>query len=343
MILISALSLLPALQQSMIPLPPSADPTLVPAGQAAPRILPQATTLLGSSSSAIASLDDFQRPDGDVGPGWETQGFGFQILGNVCRGMLSGNGWIQRSSIQIAAEDAVILIDLDDHPTTLSYGAAVHGAGGLEMAFTKVQSNGSGTYESVGFYHGIGAGQYSGYGGFFPIQPVTGGVMKVYISNQGDTMNVKIDEGRDGFFEWHYQADGLVTSGLSALFGNRVGLGSYTNTPIHGWALNPSEMPQLGMTATSSSATVHLVHITPDAEFTFLLSSQGQTANPQPFGLILVDPRWQTAALQGPSADRWTFHTPIRTGMHGHTLFVQAVETSPSGTRLTNLTTVAIP
>lgn len=342
MFTLSLLSTLTLLQQGLAPLPLSEDPTLRRASNGAyVAAAPLAPGFQALGTAAVASLDDFHRPDGDLGPGWKYQGYDYALMGNACVPLYAGNAWIQRAFFDIAAEDAVILIDLEDNPPALQYAAAVHGAGGTDMAFTKVQSNAGGMYDRIGFYHGVGAGTFPGFGGFFPIAPVRGGIMKVYIDNHGDRMNIDIDEDRDGVMDFHFESSGLVSTGFSSHFGTKVGLGSYGAIRIGGWAVNPDAMPKLHLAAHGNTYAAHLVDITPNANFTFLMSSAGQSAHPHSFGLILVDPRWQTQPRPGPSASRWDFHAVVPAGMQGQTIYCQAIEESGGATRLTNLTSVS--
>ena len=208
--------------QHVGPLPPSLDLTLGGAAASAQ------TGGGGLPQGANSGFDSFNRPDGPLGSDWSVGSGNFEIRGQEFANVGVSNGWARYDGATSLYDQTVIEFDLRPNPPSLSYNAAVIGAGGTDMTFTKVQ--GSGSYTHIGFYRGVNGGAVSGYGGFFSITSVSGGRVRVSVSDNGDTMNVDIDEHHDGIFEYHYESSGLVSSGVAAQLGEEVGLAVYSSS-----------------------------------------------------------------------------------------------------------------
>jgi len=223
--------------QTGLPLPPSMDPALhispmqQPAGLNQVAVMPQ-----GGRQFAAGSIDsdDFNRAA--LGSGWtQIGGAAFSISANTLVSA-SGNEWIQRTGLLVDYKDATTEFDLLPSPAGLSYTAAVTGGGATDRLWTKVQSSSGGTYGNIGFYHLTGtASGLTTYGGYFSITPVTGGRVRMYITNAGDTMNIDIDEGHDGVFEYHYESSGIIAD-LGAVLGDEVGIAAWS-AQADNWAL----------------------------------------------------------------------------------------------------------
>jgi hypothetical protein len=195
-------------------LPVSMDPTYVPG-------LTANTVQTGPSTRATVACDDFNRAA--LGTDWIPNGGTPGIFSDQF-GSGGGNSMAQHATASVAYDSATITMDLPDNPSGLSYGAAVHGLGGGQNLYTKVQ--GSGSYTNYGFYVGFNGGGSSGYGGYFSMSPaVTGGIVTFYVTNSGDTMNIDIDENRDGVVDYTYSSSGINAAGFG--LGSGVGIGAY--------------------------------------------------------------------------------------------------------------------
>lgn len=236
--LLSPLALLLVSMQTGLPLPPSMDAALHISPMQQPAGLNQvAATPQGGRQFAAGSIDsdDFNRAT--LGSGWTQIGSAAFSISADTLVSGAGNEWMQRTGLSVDYKDATTEFDLLPGPTGLTYTAAVTGGGATDRLWTKVQSNGGGgVYDFIGFYHLTGsASGLTTYGGFFAITPVTGGRVRMYITNAGDTMNIDIDEGHDGVFEYHYESSGIIAD-LGAVLGDEVGIAGY-NAQADNWAL----------------------------------------------------------------------------------------------------------
>lgn len=330
-----------AAAQQVGPLPPGSDPTLQQPGVG---VGPGGggNTLLGGS----AGFDDFNRPDGPLGADWSIGSGNYEIRSNKFANVGAANGWMRYDGATSLYENAVIEFDLEPSPTTLAYNAAIIGAGGTDMTFTKVQ--GTGTYTNVGFYHGINGGGISGYGGFFSITPVVGGRVRVYVTDAGDTMNCDIDENGDGTFEYHYEASGLIASGLAAQLGQEVGLSVYsTFSRADDFSVNGAgPEPVLAVTEVVPGAfmTIDISNLEEGSQALLLLSSQGAGPTMTPFGEIAVSQPWRRTPLFPAVQGVVNFTSTLPPGASGATFFMQAVEwKADATTQATNPLQLEVP
>lgn len=225
--------------QAASPSAPLVDVTLLGPSQVGPVSSPYAPTVANAQRQGLIALaagsidsDDFNRPT--LGSGWTQMGSGSMAISADTLTSGSGNDWMQRVGTTAAYEDATAEFDLLPNTAGMtSYVAMVTGIGSDQL-YTKLQ--GSSTYTNIGFYHGFNGGGFGGYGGFVSITPVTGGHIRMYISNAGDTMNVDIDENFDGVYEYHYESSGIIAA-FSGTLGTGVGIGGYNFMSMDNWAL----------------------------------------------------------------------------------------------------------
>jgi hypothetical protein len=208
-----------------VPLLPAQDPTLNLNASAQSGLHQVAAGSFNGGQMNAGSIDsdDFNRAS--LGAGWSQQSAAsFAITSNTLTSA-SGNDWILRAGTTAAYQDQTTEFDLLGPPPSLSYVAAVMGVGSDQL-YTKVQSNSGGAYDYIGFYHGFNGSGLGSYGGFFAITPVSGGRVRISVSNAGDTMNVDIDEGFDGVYEYHYDSSGIIAN-FSGTLGTGVGIGGW--------------------------------------------------------------------------------------------------------------------
>jgi len=329
-------------------MPPQVDPTVnqqwVPGSGTGVNF-----PLGGGSGSAF--FDDFNRANGPVGSGWVLLGWNFEVRNNSCvntSGSTTG-GWIQRANIAFPYDQATIEFDLAPNPSGLTWVAAVHGGGGSDIAFTKVQSS-TNTYNTVAFYHGVNAGAFNGYGGSFSITPVTQGHVLVYVTNGGDTMNCDIDELNDGVYEYHYEASGLIASGLPALMGQGVGVGAYSfsTSMFDNWALNggiATPIFDVFNIQPGQFFTLDISNLEQGSSATVLVSTAGAGPTASPLGAIEVSQPWQqTPAFPADANGRFSFTSTLPASLSGSTLYMQVVQLPGAAPgELSNALAVPIP
>jgi hypothetical protein len=333
----------PGLAQQGGLLPPGADPTL------GMRSTP--AQAMGGGSGRLAGntgFDDFNRPDGSLGSDWSSIVSSFEIRSNQFALVGSSNGWALYNGATSLYENAVIEFDLFRSPPTLAYGAAVTGAGGSDNTFTKVQGTG-GVYTNIGFYHGSNAGAIGGYGGFISIAAVTGGRVRVYVTNLGDTMNADIDEDIDGIYEYHYESSGLLASGLVPLMGEGVGLGGYSSVgPVDNYSVNgagPEPVLEVVELIAGQFITFDISNLATESAAVLVLSSVGAGPTITPYGEFEVSLPWRrTPLFPADAGGVVNFTSTLPPGASGSTFYIQAVEfKDDSTTSLTNSLVVPLP
>jgi len=301
---------------------------------------------LGASSG----FDDFNRPDGSLGSDWGGGIGNFSIISNQLANTGAAIGWVGYNAATSAYDFAVIEFDLLPNPGSLAYGAAITGAGGSENTYTKIQSNGGGgVYDNIGFYHLNGVNGPTGYGAFVGITPVTGGRVRVYVSDAGDTMNVDIDEDLDGVFEYHYENPGIVTSGLAANLGDGVGISAYgTISRVDNFSLNGAGAePILAITSIvpDQYITFNIENLSVGSSSVLVLSSIGPGPTVTPYGDLEVSLPWRRTPLFPADANGVVnFTSTLPPGASGSTFYMQAVEFKDDATTLlTNALVVPLP
>ena len=179
--------------------------------------------------------DNFNRPNGPIGPGWQVLSGVFGVQGN--KGISTGftNQWMRHAEASANYSAVAMSIDAVAIGTDTQFVALASGIGGTDNLFVKVQ--GIGTFTHYAFYHGFNVGKWSGTGsGFFPLAaPFSVGRMTVSIGGGGDTVTLDIDTNFDGVPDQSYYAGGLST--ISGSFGTGVGVGAYNFSLFDNWAV----------------------------------------------------------------------------------------------------------
>jgi len=236
--ILCVLCLAPATMAQDFPLPPSADLALQNVEMTTPaNVIP--------SGRATSAFDDFNRADNpSMGPDWTEMVGGIDILNNEAYESAGTLSWMLHTSGADNYDTTMIEFDIDPNASGDSlYAAAVIGydAGTGEDIFVKVQNQtGLPGYSHYGFYHAHGAGGYGSWGGFGTLpNQINGGHVIVYIDNAGDRVNLDIDETPvDGIVDYHFEAAGLIASGLPTLLGTGTGAGFWSNGTMDNWTLN---------------------------------------------------------------------------------------------------------
>ena len=302
---------------------------------------PSGSGVASATTGGTSGFDNFNRPDGALGPDWGFGAGSFEIRDEQFANVGSGNGWALYNGATSLYENAVIEFDLAVGPSTLAYGCAIIGAGGTNNTFTKVQSNsGGGVYSNIGFYVGNGSSM-SGYGGFITISAVTGGRVRVYVTDNGDTMNCDIDEFWDGTFEYHYESSGLISSGLAAQLGEGLGLGAYAGiSRVDDFSANgagPEPVLQILEMVPGQFMTIDISNLEEGSSAMLILSSIGAGPTSTPYGEIAVSLPWRRTPLFPEIGGVVNFTSTLPPGSIGATFYMQAAEWKADATvQLTN-------
>lgn len=185
---------------------------------------------------ATTACDGFQRAA--LGADWIAVGGSPAIYANRF-GSVSANAMAQHAHASLPYDSAVIVLDMPPNTSgQLVVGAAVHGLGGLDNLYTKVQSQNSPQYEFIGYYSGFASSSSGILGGIqgLPV-PFDEGLVSFYVTNAGDEMNIEIDEDRDGVVDYHYSDGGCLTI---VGMGTGVGIGAFGTGigVVEKWELN---------------------------------------------------------------------------------------------------------
>jgi len=241
------------------PLSRALDRTLTPGdGFAAPAsapvsFAPASATVVGTGESVRAVLDDFNRPDGPIGPNWTVHNGACNVVSNAATCTNSGRATFNSASgtgDQAEMDVEVISTDLDFQALLLNYGA------GTNNLFIKVQNqDGDMQFEYAACYTGNNG---AGFGpGFFPLSsPFTSAHMAV--SRVGDDVTISftnIDGGAQ-------PPQTYVCSGAPPREGTGIGIAGYVGLDrvdnfggSGGTAVcsNPADVPWLSVSPTSGT------------------------------------------------------------------------------------------
>jgi len=202
----------------------------------------------GQNGSRFVECDDFNRADGTIVTGWTEQTADWQISSNqlMAPAVPAGRGYITYDGSSLTGDFCVTTRVTHSGPAATQYGAALgwYQSDTTNLYF-KVQDN-----WGVGFFNSIGLYQNSS--GLFQDSLDFGTDIIIQLEVVGTTAYGRIDEDRDGTFDYEYTqtivpSDGLCGAtnyALSVLFddwcyGDECGSMSPTNTPT----ATPTETP----------------------------------------------------------------------------------------------------
>jgi hypothetical protein len=204
------------------------------------RALASIAACLAISGIASAQIwtDDFNRPDGPLGPDWTIVSGSWAVLNNQGTHNSSGVNEIAQHNAATGTYDTITGY-LDVHaPGSLSqFSALMFGLGGNATIMVKIQDQVSGTpgFSNIGIYYRStptgSFGAWTGTGtGFAALQaPFTDGRMKVYFSDP-DTIQVEIDTNFDGNPDQLYSKTGVLA--FAANLGTSYGLAAWQSTSL---------------------------------------------------------------------------------------------------------------
>ncbi|MCC6660209.1 MAG: hypothetical protein IT437_04915 [Phycisphaerales bacterium] len=189
-----------------------------------------------SSVSLGQWSDDFNRPDGPIGPDWNVTAGSFAVQGNQGRSTASGIQSMTHATASAAYTAFPMSVDVICEGTGLQYVALQSGLGGSNNLFIKVQSqDASGMFNTFGLYQGNNGGGWGGAGsGFFTLSaPFAAARMTVTISNGGDHLQLDFDTDFNGTPDQTYACDDVNL--ISGLFGQQWGIGAYNTGVFDNW------------------------------------------------------------------------------------------------------------
>ncbi|RMH01832.1 MAG: hypothetical protein D6702_10315 [Planctomycetota bacterium] len=251
---------------------------------------------------ALSECDDFNRPNAPtLGPNWTDMVGTAEILNNMAHNTSGGNSWHLHNTASSPYANTVIEFDLDPNPNgTSRYSAAVIGYNPAtgEDIYVKVQNQtGLAGYSNYGFYHGFNGGGYNGWGGFgsFGFQ-ILGGHVRVSVNQNGDNVDLEIDENLDGVYDYIYSAPGLIASGLASQLGDGAGLGHWSDGTTDNWSLNggcsgpPTPTLSVAGLVAGGTATISVSNCTPMGLVRHGYSVFGGGPVSTPYGDLLLSP-----------------------------------------------------
>jgi len=286
------LCLAPAALTQTEPLPPSADLSLV-------KVESIPAHFYYSGGRGDTAFDDFNRADSDnMGSDWTEIVGDIDILNNEAYEGSGGSSLMVHTSGEDDYDTTMIEFDLDPNASGDSrYGAAVIGynAGNGEDILVKLQNQTSGAgYSHYAFYHAMSGG-YGSWGGFFALSTkINGGHIIVYVDNAGDRVNLDIDEyPPDGTVDYHFEAPGLIASGLPSLLGKGTGAAMWSNCTMDNWALNGGAAGfavSVDQFVGGQVTTLSITGATPSNTVKLAYSRTGGGPTPTPYGVVLLSP-----------------------------------------------------
>jgi hypothetical protein len=196
---------------------------------------------LALAGSALGQWsDNFNRPDGPIGPNWNVLSGSFAVQSNQGTSTGSAIQSIRHATANAGYASQPMSVDVICVGTGLQYVALQSGLGGSDNLYIKVQSqNALGTFNTFGIYHGSNGGGWGGAGtGFFTLTaPFQSARMTVTISNGGDHLQVDFDTDFNGTPDQTYSADGVNL--ISGGFGTGWGIGAYNQSYFDNWNVGP--------------------------------------------------------------------------------------------------------
>ncbi|HTF87137.1 MAG TPA: hypothetical protein VK843_01925 [Planctomycetota bacterium] len=201
------------------------------------RVAPWAS---GSQGSYLAQFsDDFNRPDAPtLGPNWTVMSGSYSIINNRAVSIGTGSQFVQHASASTPPAQTEVKMDFfaAQQGSPLVFVAGVIGSGAsTDNLFCKIQDNDSnGFYDTVWFYKGINGPSWGPtYFGSLAT-PTASGRIKVYVTNNGDTANLDVDNNFDGNYDEHFSNTGIIAAGMT--LGNNMGFSTYNSPAVDNWS-----------------------------------------------------------------------------------------------------------
>ena len=251
------------------------------------------------------------------------------IVSNMGQSSGGGNAWMTHNTGNDNYASLVVEFDLIS-ASGLNYVAMVTGGNdGVNQLYTKIQANSGGNFNYIGFYTGFNGPSYGT--GFTAITPISGGRIKMYCSNGGDTMNVEIDEDFNGTVDYTYSSTGILNMGLNLSQGG-VGIGTYGYGTYDNWSLNSGcggGGPTLAVSnlVAGGVATISVSGATAGGTVRHGYSPYGGGPPTTPYGDLLLSPPYtELPAMTADGAGNASTSAPVPAGTTGITVWLHAFD-----------------
>jgi hypothetical protein len=201
-----------------------------------------ALTMVAGTAHAQWS-DNFNRPDGPIGPDWTAVSGTWAIASN--QGMHTGTGVntvLQHNSASLQYDLSVTTLDIHKIPgnTANAFVAALIGLGGTNTLMVKIQAQaGTDMFSNIGIYRATNGTGWGTYPGGLPFSvltaPFQSARMTISFPN-ADTIQCDLDTNFDGTPDQTYQSAAVSTLSL----GTQHGIGAWLqNATFDNWGVGP--------------------------------------------------------------------------------------------------------
>ena len=172
----------------------------------------------GSKAKAFL-IDDFNRPDGPLGPDWNVQAGDFQIVSETARGSYVGLATYHIDFFMDYAQ-----IDVAATGSALQYAAVVlNYGGGTSNLFIKVQVNSGAGFDYGGCYVGNNSSSGAFGPGFFPLTEAFDSATMVVEVDPSRTVTIDLTNVNGGALPDQHH----VCAGAPPAEGGGYGMGGY--------------------------------------------------------------------------------------------------------------------
>lgn len=219
-----------------------------------------AALTFGCMGMSQAFFDDFNRPDGPLGPNYTTITGNTVVGGNAATGAVAGQGMTMLNASAFSANYADMILQADvsllDTTSTLTYQALFIGANGITTAdngiMVKLQRQVAGGYSHIGIYTGqaTNSANITTAGGNFQAFATQFAAARVTVMfTNATTLYTGIDTNFDAVDDITFNS----TVNIGAMtFGNQAG--------IHSWGTS-GQLDNFSATAVPEPATMTVLGI----------------------------------------------------------------------------------
>ncbi len=216
--------------------------------------------LAAAAPLAAQWSDDFNRPDGPMGPDWTVVSGAWSIVSQQGAHVSGGvNETLQHNTASLDYTSAIVSLDVFAPGSASQFSGVLIGLGGTNAIMVKIQDQVAGTpgFSNIGIYRGSGTsyGAWGGTGtGFATLTaPFLSGRLKVYFPD-ADTIVAEIDTDFDGTPDQSYTNDGVLS--FANTLGTGLGIVAWGSTALFdNWLVGPGGPPPVTSYCTAGTST----------------------------------------------------------------------------------------